>query len=232
MTNRTSYCADCGQGFPVETSVGPMPARCATCAPVYRRAAVATRSARRKWRQATGIQRIIRCVDCKIELAWDGRSRPKLRCEQCVKVHNNKVQRCAYAVRVAVDPEMARERWRQGYRKNAERIREQKLDQHYRRRYGLTRAQVDELSAARGGLCDNCHKPPDGRCKGGRLHVDHCHKTGRFRGLLCGNCNTMIGLAGEDPKVLLAAVEYLARNQPVVVAAVDVATSELEARRE
>lgn len=45
-----------------------------------------------------------------------------------------------------------------------------------------------------------------------RLHVDHCHAKGHVRGLLCGKCNTMIGLAGENPDVLLAAVEYLRKE--------------------
>ena len=68
-----------------------------------------------------------------------------------------------------------------------------------------------------GGLCAICKQPPRGRPNGGAredldvasFHVDHCHTTGRVRKLLCGNCNTLIGLSGEDPKVLRAAADYL-----------------------
>lgn len=118
------------------------------------------------------------------------------------------------------------------YQKNAEKLRQLKLDEHYRRKYGLSRSEREGMITDQNGLCLICERPPRPGHRGGCLVVDHCHITKRVRGLLCGNCNTMLGLAGEDPKVLLAAVEYLAKNDPVVVAAVKVATSELEEKRE
>ena len=39
--------------------------------------------------------------------------------------------------------------------------------------------------------------------------VDHCHNTGKIRGLLCYNCNLMLGNAKDDPDLLLKAIEYL-----------------------
>jgi hypothetical protein len=39
--------------------------------------------------------------------------------------------------------------------------------------------------------------------------VDHCHSTGRVRGILCGNCNTALGMVKDNPETLLAAVTYL-----------------------
>lgn len=42
-----------------------------------------------------------------------------------------------------------------------------------------------------------------------KLSVDHCHKTGKVRGLLCSNCNTAIGLLKEDINVLKNAINYL-----------------------
>lgn len=47
---------------------------------------------------------------------------------------------------------------------------------------------------------------------GTRLHIDHCHKTGKVRGLLCSKCNTVIGLAGEDPVRLMNAALYLEKQ--------------------
>jgi len=66
---------------------------------------------------------------------------------------------------------------------------------------------------AQGGVCKLCSKPETrvNPQTGGvsRLAVDHCHKTGVVRGLLCLDCNTGLGKFGDDPTLLLKAVEYL-----------------------
>lgn len=55
-----------------------------------------------------------------------------------------------------------------------------------RRKYGLTEADFDVLLASQGGLCAmECGKPA--------IHVDHCHETGKVRGLLCRGCNVGLG---------------------------------------
>lgn len=41
------------------------------------------------------------------------------------------------------------------------------------------------------------------------MHIDHCHTTGNVRGLLCGKCNWLLGVAKEDPSVLESAVQYV-----------------------
>ena len=94
--------------------------------------------------------------------------------------------------------------------------RRRKREAQIQRTYGISAAELDALLAAQGGVCAICQKPSRGRPNGKSrpdhvpsLHVDHCHSTGRVRGLLCSPCNTMIGLSGEDPEVLLAAIEYL-----------------------
>ena len=79
------------------------------------------------------------------------------------------------------------------------------------RRYGLTLAGFHALDDAQGGRCAICGGPPSG--PGNRLHVDHCHATGTVRGLLCGNCNTAVGLMADDPGRLLSAVAYLKHAQ-------------------
>jgi hypothetical protein len=55
-------------------------------------------------------------------------------------------------------------------------------------RQGLTIAQYDELLEAQGGVCAICGRPPKNR----RLAVDHNHKTGKIRGLLCWVCNLKV----------------------------------------
>jgi len=45
-----------------------------------------------------------------------------------------------------------------------------------------------------------------------KLHIDHCHRTDKFRGWICANCNTMLGLAGESRRGLEAGIRYLERS--------------------
>ncbi len=71
--------------------------------------------------------------------------------------------------------------------------------------YGITSEQFDTMESAQGGVCFICKN----KCGKGRLSVDHCHKTGKVRSLLCRHCNLMIGLANDNPDVLAQAAEYL-----------------------
>lgn len=50
-----------------------------------------------------------------------------------------------------------------------------------------------------------------------QFHMDHCHRTNKFRGFLCSNCNTGIGLLNDDPIRLRLAVDYLERFQQRLV---------------
>lgn len=72
------------------------------------------------------------------------------------------------------------------------------------RLYGLSSCDYDELLAKQGGACAICKSTPDRP-----LVVDHCHATGAIRGLLCGRCNSAIGLLDDDPKRAASAVAYL-----------------------
>ena len=57
--------------------------------------------------------------------------------------------------------------------------------------------------------CENCGRLPNGH---GRLHLDHDHKTGKFRGWLCHSCNTGLGHLGDSVESLIAAIHYLKRS--------------------
>jgi hypothetical protein len=58
-----------------------------------------------------------------------------------------------------------------------------------------------------GGCCEKCGTPESEMSK--RLHLDHCHTTGRFRGFLCHRCNTAIGGLGDTAADIYAAFVYL-----------------------
>lgn len=74
------------------------------------------------------------------------------------------------------------------------------------RRYGITRETYWELHAFQGGYCFICRRATG---KTRRLTVDHNHKTGEVRGLLCRPCNTMLGLFRDDPAAFQRAIDYL-----------------------
>lgn len=72
--------------------------------------------------------------------------------------------------------------------------------------YGISMDEYDTLLINQEGVCAICH----GLCKSGRrLHVDHCHKTGKVRQLLCDRCNRGIGVFNDNISLMVSAVEYL-----------------------
>ena len=73
------------------------------------------------------------------------------------------------------------------------------------------------MEVAQGGVCAICSNTETivnvrtGKPKA--LHVDHCHKTGKIRGLLCSRHNKGMGLFNDDPALLRAAAAYLEGHQ-------------------
>ena len=91
---------------------------------------------------------------------------------------------------------------------------EAKRDRQLRRKYGITAADYDLMADAQGGRCAICLGHPTPNSQGGAtLHVDHCHATGRVRGLLCGRCNKGLGLFQDDPDLLVRAAWYLRQSE-------------------
>lgn len=110
------------------------------------------------------------------------------------------------------NPEKAaliRKRWRA---QNPERTKELRL----LARFGIDTTYYDELLAAQNGACAICGRPEwriDKRTlKPRALAVDHCHDTGRVRGLLCFSCNVAIGFFENSPEFAEAAAQYLRRG--------------------
>jgi hypothetical protein len=70
-----------------------------------------------------------------------------------------------------------------------------------------------ELFTRQKGLCAICHKPERCRARGSMepraLAVDHDHKTGKCRGLLCNDCNRLVAILEDDSARWLRAAAYL-----------------------
>ena len=192
----TRKCIDCGRAL-VDQVRGRPALRCGEC---------------KRGRRRIKVRPKVRCVDCLTEFDPPGHTgRPPERCESCRKEHRARAEREKTA------------RWR---KENAEYVRaydreyqaRRRLDPNYRaqrseaemvRKYGMTMADFEALLAKQGGVCAICEGPPNG--PGKRFHVDHCHNSNAVRGLLCGRCNTAIGLLGDDPERAEKVAAYLRR---------------------
>lgn len=84
-----------------------------------------------------------------------------------------------------------------------------------KRRYGITSEQYDQMLKKQKGLCAICKNKENAKSYNKqssapqRLAIDHCHKTGLVRGLLCFSCNRGIGYLKDDIKLLSNAIKYL-----------------------
>lgn len=103
------------------------------------------------------------------------------------------------------------------YYNNPEKAKEQRL-----RKYKISLEEYNDRRKEQNYRCAICNKKEEdvaqGRAKtpATSLQVDHCHSTGKIRGLLCTNCNTMIGKADDDVSILLKAIEYINRHHSTV----------------
>lgn len=146
-------------------------------------------------------------------------------CDACGKSasgEKNRLKRglcrsCYRRARYLEDPERERKRHRNWRAKNREKVRgyckkwrSKTANQKWcrgdsmKRHYGITPDIYDAMEDAQGGVCAIC----GGTNRSKRLAIDHCHSTGRIRGLLCAACNAGIGMFQDDPELLRAAAVY------------------------
>ena len=74
-------------------------------------------------------------------------------------------------------------------------------------RYGLTKENYNELLEKQSGVCAICRGPQKAPTR--RLDVDHCHKSGVVRGLLCDHCNKAIAFLQDNPELLRKVASYV-----------------------
>lgn len=95
-------------------------------------------------------------------------------------------------------------RVRENYHKNPEKQRDQVL----RRKYGISLEHFDQAFLSQDGKCGICFSPLSPRGVAG-AQADHDHATGKFRALLCPDCNKALGGFKDSQKLLQSAIDYL-----------------------
>jgi|SRR6185312_445267 len=94
-----------------------------------------------------------------------------------------------------------KQRRREAQSRNTDYRRKWRLENIYK----ISVSQYEAMLIAQDGHCLVCP-----RTEG--LHVDHDHKTGTVRGLLCGSHNRVLGLVNDDPAILRALADYLEKK--------------------
>lgn len=87
-------------------------------------------------------------------------------------------------------------------------------ERRYKRLFGITIADYDRMLEEQAGRCSVCRTTsPNGVGESGKhlyyFAVDHCHSTGKVRGLLCNRCNRALGMFQDDSALLQRAIDYL-----------------------
>lgn len=152
------------------------------------------------------------CLDCRVEFSYEHTTGPtRQRCPECKAKRKAETDKAKAKRWRDADPERAKAMANKHNRKRlADPVfRQQARDRELRRVYGITRDELDAMLEAQGHRCAICGGERNG--PGTRLHVDHCHKSKRIRGLLCAKCNTAVGLLDDDPDRAAALAAYLRR---------------------
>lgn len=99
------------------------------------------------------------------------------------------------------------EQQREYKQKNPEKVRLNQRKTQLKRKFGITIDMYNEMLEKQQSRCAVCKVHVSDTTKD--LAVDHCHDTGRVRGLLCGKCNMAIGLLNDDVQLVRSVLCYL-----------------------
>jgi len=90
------------------------------------------------------------------------------------------------------------------------------IDYVRNKKYNITTEIYEDIARKQKNLCYICNKPEMSKNRNGEirtLSVDHNHITGKYRKLLCSRCNSAIGYAQEDVKILKRMIVYLTKHK-------------------
>lgn len=153
------------------------------------------------------------CSKCKLEQELNGFHKDKSRSDGlhsiCKICHSNRVK-----TKRRTDPE-----WRKKQKETSRQYKINNPDKYKRsirnwtlkNKYSITIEEYEDLLEKQNGGCAICERNDSGVSWSKNLHVDHCHTSGKIRGLLCQPCNVSLGQMSEDIDLLYRAIEYLRR---------------------
>ncbi len=100
-------------------------------------------------------------------------------------------------------------------KKNRQNQRQNDRQSNLQSKYAITEAEYEMILKSQNGVCAICGQSETTKFHDNiiKLAVDHCHKTCKIRGLLCINCNHMLGKAKDAPELLEKAAVYLRKYQ-------------------
>lgn len=145
-------------------------------------------------------------------------------CKLCVKLRRKR--------RIAVNPERERKRGREKAKRNRATINAQQrndrilhperhFDYYLKKNYRITLEQYNSMLIKQNNVCAICKLPEteiirtSGKLR--KLCVDHDHKTGEVRSLLCMGCNTTLGKIKEDVNIAIAIARYIQKHNNVIL---------------
>jgi hypothetical protein len=107
------------------------------------------------------------------------------------------------------DPDKEKARVKKWNAENKDKVSARNRAARLRNKYGITQKEYEELGEAQQWKCAICGSKDSGSKNSDNLSVDHCHDTGRIRGLLCHPCNAGIGYLKESEEIMNKAINYL-----------------------
>lgn len=114
--------------------------------------------------------------------------------------------------RDSADPRYLQKRLEDAVRTRTPEGQRKRADKHLKRKFAMSITDYDSMLLAQEGLCKICLEPPHRKRK---AHVDHDHVTGKVRGILCHDCNRLLGAARDRVDILRAAVIYLETDHEI-----------------
>lgn len=121
--------------------------------------------------------------------------------------------------RYYADVEKSRANQRTYQRINRDKLLADKRARNLKKNYGISMGDFEKMFVSQQGLCAVCRKPEKGKTPNGhirRLSMDHWHDGDKsLRELLCGNCNTALGLVKENPETLRSLLAYLEKHTKI-----------------